>query len=48
VRTFRSDSLTSCRIHDCIMNDGVNWAREIHSSFARSCSMRYRVMTEIV
>ena len=24
VRVFRSDSLTSCGIHDCVMNDGVN------------------------
>ena len=28
VRVFRSDSLTSSRVHDCVMNDGVNSARE--------------------
>ena len=28
VGVFRSDSLTSCRVHDCAMNDGVNSSRE--------------------
>ncbi|MGB0048066.1 MAG: hypothetical protein WBP70_11495, partial [Terriglobales bacterium] len=28
MRSLRSNSLTSCRIHDCVMDDWMNSARE--------------------
>ena len=28
ISMFGSDSLTSCRVHDCVMNDGLNSSRE--------------------
>jgi hypothetical protein len=35
VHVFRSDSLTSCRIQNCVMNDGVNSSREQNPFISR-------------